>query len=61
MLVHTAVLAAFALPSIAFADPAEAPKFAAEKCLGVNAVAANDCKTATNSCAGTATKVVDPA
>jgi hypothetical protein len=40
LFIHTAVLAAFAIPAMAFAGPAPAPKFAAEKCFGVNAAAA---------------------
>jgi uncharacterized membrane protein len=61
LFIHTAVLAAFAMPAVAFAGPAAAPKFTAEKCYGVNAVAANDCQSASHSCAGTATRAMDPA
>jgi uncharacterized membrane protein len=61
LLVHTAVLAAFALPVAAFAGPAAEPAFKAEKCYGIAAAAANDCQTATHSCAGTATRASDPA
>jgi uncharacterized membrane protein len=61
MLVHTAVLAAFALPVAAFAGPAPEPAFKAEKCYGIAAAAANDCQTATHSCAGSATRASDPA
>jgi uncharacterized membrane protein len=60
-LVHTAVLAAFALPVAAFAGPAPEPAFKAEKCFGIAAAAANDCQTATHSCAGTAARASDPA
>jgi uncharacterized membrane protein len=61
LLVHTAVLAAFALPVAAFAGPAAEPAFKAEKCYGIAAAAANDCQTATHSCAGSATRASDPA
>lgn len=60
-LVHAAVFAAFALPVAAFAGPAAEPAFKAEKCFGIAAAAANDCQTATHSCAGTSTRASDPA
>ena len=56
-----AIAAAAVLPRIASAGPAPVPKFDNEKCYGIAAKAANDCGTATHSCAGTATKAKDPA
>jgi uncharacterized membrane protein len=47
------------------AEPAHAQSMGGkpmlQKCYGVNAVGKNDCKTATHSCAGQATKADDPA
>jgi uncharacterized membrane protein len=61
-LLASAIAAAVALPPIALADPpAPVPKYANEKCYGISARSANDCGTATHSCAGTATKAKDPA
>ena len=56
-----AIAAAVVLPSIASAGPAAVPTYNNEKCYGIAAKAANDCGTATHSCAGTATKAKDPA
>ena len=55
LIVASAVAAAVALPILANSA------FAAdtEKCYGVNAAGKNDCKTASNSCAGHATKAND--
>ena len=61
-LLASAIAAAVALPAIALADPpAPVPKYTFEKCFGVAARSANDCGTATHSCAGTSTKSKDPA
>jgi uncharacterized membrane protein len=60
-LLASAIAAAVALPAIAMADPAPVPTYANEKCYGISARSANDCGTATHSCAGTATKAKDPA
>jgi uncharacterized membrane protein len=60
-LLASAIAAAVALPAIALADPAPVPAYANEKCYGISARSANDCGTATHSCAGTATKAKDPA
>jgi uncharacterized membrane protein len=38
------------------AGPAAVPKYDSEKCFGIAASGANDCQTATNSCAGTVTQ-----
>jgi uncharacterized membrane protein len=42
--------------SAANAGPAAKPNYESEKCFGVAASGANDCQTATNSCAGTVTQ-----
>ena len=55
-----AIAAAVALPAIVQADPAAVPKYTFEKCYGVSVRSANDCGTATHSCAGTATMNKDP-
>jgi uncharacterized membrane protein len=61
-LVASAILAAAALPSLAqAAGPAPVPTFANEKCYGVAAGGANDCGTASHSCAGQSSKAKDPA
>jgi uncharacterized membrane protein len=57
----SAMLAAFAVPVVAFAGPAAVPNYQAEKCYGIAKAGLNDCQTATHSCAGTATKNMDPA
>jgi uncharacterized membrane protein len=49
----SALTAAIALASSGPAAAADQP--AAEKCYGVVKAGANDCETATNSCAGTST------
>lgn len=59
--VASAIAAAMALPAIALAAPAPVPKFTFEKCYGIAARGANDCGTATHSCAGTSTKANDSA
>ena len=56
-----AIAAAVVLPSIASAGPASVPTYDNEKCYGIAGKADNDCKTASHSCAGTATKAKDPA
>ena len=61
MIAATALLAALAAPLAAQAGPAAVPNFQAEKCYGVAKAGLNDCQTATHSCAGTATKDMDPA
>ena len=60
-LLASAIATAIALPAIAIAAPAPVPKYTYEKCYGIAARSANDCGTATHSCAGTATKANDPA
>jgi uncharacterized membrane protein len=56
-----AAIATVSLVSQAKAGPAPEPTFKAEKCYGVNASGHNDCASASNnSCAGTATKAMDP-
>jgi uncharacterized membrane protein len=61
-LVASVIAAAVALPAITLADPpAPVPKYTFEKCFGIAARSANDCGTATHSCAGTAAKDKDPA
>ena len=60
-LVASAILAATALPSLANAGPAPAPTFASEKCYGIAASGANDCGSASHSCAGQTTKAKDGA
>ena len=57
----SAMLAAIAVPMLAYAGPAAAPTFQAEKCYGIAKAGLNDCQTATHSCAGTSTKNMDPA
>jgi uncharacterized membrane protein len=59
-LIASAIAASVALPALA-AGPAALPSFPAEKCYGVAMRGANDCKTATHSCAGNSTKMSDPA
>ena len=61
MIAATALLAALAAPLAAQAGPAAVPNFQAEKCYGIAKSGLNDCQTATHSCAGTATKDMDPA
>jgi uncharacterized membrane protein len=60
-LVASAIAASVALPALAMAGPAPMPTFSSEKCYGIAARAANDCGTATHSCAGSSTKASDPA
>jgi uncharacterized membrane protein len=60
-LVASAIAASVALPALAVAGPAPVPTFSSEKCYGIAARAANDCGTATHSCAGSSTKASDPA
>jgi uncharacterized membrane protein len=62
VLVAAAVAATVSLPLVAQAGPAEAPKFKAEKCYGVNAAGKNDCAASGHhSCAGEAKQANDPA
>jgi uncharacterized membrane protein len=54
--IASAVVAALAVPAVAFAQasgPAPVPSFKAEKCFGVAKAGKNDCQTAQSSCAGT--------
>jgi uncharacterized membrane protein len=53
LLVASAVAAAFAIPLVTSAGPAEAPKFTSEKCYGIAKAGKNDCETKVSSCAGT--------
>ena len=53
LLVASAVAAALAIPLVASAGPAPAPKFDAEKCYGIAKAGKNDCETKMSSCAGT--------
>jgi len=54
-LVKAAVAGALAAGavSVAFAGPAPAPKFTAEKCYGISKAGDNDCQTSGSACAGT--------
>jgi uncharacterized membrane protein len=61
MIAASALVAALAIPLAAYAAPAPVPSFQAEKCYGIAKAGLNDCQTATHSCAGTATKNMDPA
>jgi len=61
MIAASALLAALAAPLAAMAGPAAVPNYQAEKCYGIAKAGLNDCQTATHSCAGTATKDMDPA
>jgi len=60
-LLATAITAAVSLPTLAFAGPAPAPTYSAEKCYGVATKGGNDCGTATHSCAGESSKAKDAA
>ena len=60
-LIGTVMFAAVALPGLAKAGPAPTPTFASEKCFGVAAKGANDCQTASHSCAGQSARAKDPA
>jgi uncharacterized membrane protein len=60
-LVASTIAASVALPALAMAGRAPMPTFSSEKCYGIAARAANDCRTATHSCAGSSTKASDPA
>jgi uncharacterized membrane protein len=62
-LIASAIMAVVAMPSLASAarGPAPVPTFSSEKCFGIAAAGANDCGTATHSCAGESTKARDPA
>jgi uncharacterized membrane protein len=61
MIAASALVAALAAPLAANAAPAAVPSFQAEKCYGIAKAGLNDCQTATHSCAGSATKNMDPA
>lgn len=53
--IQSAIAAAFAFGAVsAYAGPAEAPSFAAEKCFGVVKAGKNDCQTNMHACAGQA-------
>jgi len=54
LIAASAITAAFAFAAVSPAFAADAPK--TEKCYGVAKAGKNDCKTASNSCAGHATK-----
>lgn len=62
LLIASALAAAVAAPSIAFAEgPAPTPTFSAEKCYGLAKAGQNDCASAGNhSCAGTSKVDADP-
>jgi uncharacterized membrane protein len=60
-LIASAVTAAVVLPPMAMAGPAAEPTFKAEKCYGIAAASANDCQTASHSCAGTTSRARDKA
>lgn len=53
----SAVAVAVSLSAVtaANAGPAAKPAYDNEKCYGISKAGANDCQTATHSCAGTAT------
>ncbi|HUA76894.1 MAG TPA: DUF2282 domain-containing protein [Acetobacteraceae bacterium] len=57
-LVATALMTAAAVPAIA--APAPVPSFHYDRCYGIAAAHANDCQTATHSCAGQSTRAGDP-
>jgi uncharacterized membrane protein len=59
LLVASAIGATAALPLIANAGPAAVPSYTHEKCFGVAAKGANDCGTASHSCAGESAKASD--
>jgi uncharacterized membrane protein len=61
-LVASAIAAAVALPSLALAaGPAPVPAYTSEKCYGIASGGANDCGTASHSCAGQSARAKDPA
>ena len=60
-LVASAVAATIALPALVKAGPVAEPTFKAEKCYGIAAASANDCQTASHSCAGTTSRARDKA
>jgi uncharacterized membrane protein len=57
-LILSAVAAAASMAAVlpANAGPAAKPAYDSEMCYGIAAASKNDCKTASHSCAGTATK-----
>jgi uncharacterized membrane protein len=57
LVLASAIASVVAMPLIA--APAPTPSFSAEKCYGIAAKGANDCGSATHSCAGNATKAKD--
>jgi len=60
-LAASALAAAISLSALAAqAGPAAAPEFEHEKCYGIAKAGANDCQTATHSCAGTAKRDAQP-
>lgn len=63
VLIASALAAAIATPSIAFAEgPAPTPTFTAEKCYGLAKAGQNDCaSTGNHSCAGLSKIDSDPA
>jgi uncharacterized membrane protein len=58
LIAASALAAAFAAGGIglAFAGPAAVPGFKFDKCYGIAKASANDCQTASHSCAGQSTK-----
>lgn len=61
-LLASALAAAIALPTAAYAQPAPSPTFEAEKCYGLAKAGQNDCaSTGNNVCAGTSRVDSDPA
>lgn len=50
-----AVAVSLAAATAANAGPAAKPGYDNEKCYGISKAGANDCQTATHSCAGTST------
>lgn len=54
LIAASAIAAVLSVAALAPASAADAPKM--EKCYGVAKAGHNDCKTASNSCAGHATK-----
>ena len=60
-LIATALAAAVAAPSVAFAQkPAPTPPFEAEKCYGIAKAGQNDCQNSAGSCAGTSKADAQP-
>jgi uncharacterized membrane protein len=61
LMIASALAAAVAVPALLSAQPAEMPKYSAEKCYGIAKAGKNDCaSTGNNSCAGTSKLDADP-